>query len=188
MVKNNSAVIVSPNKFEHCSYGIFWDLCKKICEDIDGAKLYEFPYPYVGFDNGSKLEFIKMNSEDDVHRRGGMQANYIGVDAIEGIDKDYIYFLHTRNRGIGDGGNILDVVSPPVVSSDSFVGQLIGWYLDEDGYPIEERLDRTMYFIPTHDGIVSNVHKEVLLKHDNIGYIPSVHISVPNSNTRISII
>lgn len=91
------------------------------------------------FYNGGKLKFSYYSDsyEDFKKRFQGKQFSYIGIDEITHCAYEKFKYLITCNRNAyGIRNRFYGTCNP---DPDSWVRRFIDWWIDENGYPIEER-------------------------------------------------
>lgn len=117
-------------------------------------------YPYVGgkpkesvnewhFESGAKLKFSHLEYEKDKLNWQGSEVPFIGFDELTHFTKSQFFYLLSRNRSTSGVSPYVRATCNP--DPDSWVYELIGWWIDEDGYPIKERDGVVRYFV-THEG------------------------------------
>ena len=91
------------------------------------------------FTNGGKLKFSYFSDtfEDFKKRFQGKQYSYIGIDEITHCTYDKFKYLITCNRNAYNIRNRFYGTCNP--DPDSWVRKFIGWWIGEDGLPIDER-------------------------------------------------
>ncbi|TNE74990.1 hypothetical protein EP331_00430 [bacterium] len=131
-------------------------------------------YPYVGgtpkesvnewhFQSGAKLKFSHLEYEKDKLNWMGSELNFIGFDELTHFSSSQFFYLLSRNRSTSGIQPYVRATCNP--DPDSWVYELIKWWIGEDGYPIKERDGVIRYFI-RHEGkyIWGNTKEEVISK------------------------
>jgi predicted phage terminase large subunit-like protein len=131
--------------------GALWDQSEKI-------------YPYFGgrpkeqnmewvFPSGSKIKFAHMQHEQDRLNYQGTEIPMIGFDEMTHFTKKQFMYMLSRNRSTcGVAPYIRGTCNP---DSNSFVREMISWYIDEDtGLAIPERSGVVRYFVTVSDEFI----------------------------------
>lgn len=105
------------------------------------------------FSSGGSLKFQYYSDaiEDFKKRMQGKQYSYIGIDEITHIEYPKFKYLITTNRNAhGIRNRFWGTCNP---DPDSWVAQFIDWWIDEDGFPIPERIGKIRYCFMDGDNI-----------------------------------
>lgn len=101
------------------------------------------------FDSGARIEFRHLQREADAFTHQGRQYAMIGFDEVTHFTAKQFWYLLSRLRSrCGVRPYIRGTCNP---DPDSFVAGLISWWLDENGYPIEERAGVLRWFVRLGD-------------------------------------
>jgi hypothetical protein len=129
-------------------------------------------YPIVGakkinyawhFPSGAKVVFSHLQYEDDVFNWQGSQIPLIIFDELTHFSKRQFFYMLSRNRSTCGVRPYIRATCNP--DADSFVRDLIDWWIDEDGYVIPERSGVIRYMTVLNDEIIwGKTKKEVLGK------------------------
>lgn len=104
------------------------------------------------FPSGMRMKFAHLENEKTVYDWQGSQIPYIGFDELTHFTSNQFWYMLSRNRSTsGVAGYIRATCNP---DADSWVRQLIDWYIGSDGTPIKERAGRIRWFIRIEDTIV----------------------------------
>lgn len=96
------------------------------------------------FPSGAKLKFAHLQYDTDVHDWQGAQVPFIGFDQLEHFSESQFWYMLSRNRSMcGVHPYIRATVNP---DADSWVAKLIEWWIDDKGFPIEERSGVVRWF------------------------------------------
>ena len=123
--------------------GGLWDESKDIYPHI-GAKANNTDLVWR-FPGGGSLKFSGMEHESDRRKHQGKQYSFIGFDELTHFTEKQFWYLVSRNRDAKSG------IKPYVRATcnpdpNSFVKQLIRWYLDENGeYADPEKSGKLRY-------------------------------------------
>jgi len=123
--------------------GGLWDAASELYPALDGVgkeqSRFEFP-------SGAKIQFSHMQHETDKDKHYGAQYSFIAFDELITFTRKQFFFLLSRCRpphGYDRQCYIRATTNP---DADSWVVELISWWVDEDGYPIYERSGVLRYF------------------------------------------
>jgi predicted phage terminase large subunit-like protein len=123
--------------------GGLWDASMKLYPLVGGT-----PRSHVGewiWPNGFKIRFRHLEGDDDIYAQQGAQIPLIGFDELTHFTPYQFWYMLSRNRSVtGLPGRIRATTNP---DSDSWVRELVDWYIDKDGYPIPERSGVIRYFV-----------------------------------------
>jgi len=112
--------------------------------------LHSRPYR-VRFPSGATLKLMHLHKEENKEDHKGAQYDFIGFDELTEFTQSQFSYLLTRNRTTNDG------VTPWVRATtnpkkNSWVRQWVDPYIDDDGFPIEEKCGEIMHFTADDDG------------------------------------
>lgn len=132
--------------------GGLWDESKKLYPLVGGRP--DNGDLYWTFPSGARVRFGHLQHEDDVLSWKGAQIPLIEFDQLEEFTETQFWYMLSRNRSMcGVLPYIRATVNP--VPPDDLIGgwlhKLIGWWIGEDGLPIQERDGVLRYFIRLHD-------------------------------------
>lgn len=130
--------------------GGLWDESAKLYPLMQGQKRGGMTW---AFPSGASISFSHMAEEDDRFRWKSSQIPFIGFDQLETFTASQFWYMLSRNRS--SCGAPLFVRATVNPDPDSFVAELVRWYIDQDtGYAIPERSGRRRYFARDRDEIV----------------------------------
>lgn len=131
--------ITSP---EITNEGGLWDESKKLYSNIKGANDREHWLDW-SFPKGSSISF---GHADKLQKKYlGASMCHIGIDELVNWSEADFFFLLSRNRSMCGVTPRIDATCNP--DADSWVAQLIEWWIDPDtGFAIEERSGVLRYF------------------------------------------
>lgn len=113
-------------------------------------------YPYLGgeyyssskkwvFPSGATIHFMGLDHEDDIQALRGVEVDRIYLDELTTFDEEHFWYPQSRIRSTtGIPGKTKCSTNP---QSSGFVKDLISWWIDEDGFAIEERSGVLRYFV-----------------------------------------
>ena len=130
------------------------------------------------FPSNADLRFMHMATEQDKETHRGLQYSFIGFDKINQFSKEQVTFLMTCLRSEAKMNSFcFGTVNP---DPDSWVMELVEWYLDDDGFPVEERCGAIRYFVVIGGDFVFGDSEEYFKEN----YPDAVYI--PNPKTGIT--
>jgi len=159
-VKNFNSVIFRRETPQIRNPGSLWDASVQLYSGIEDytprqSKLEaRFTHSYIKF---SHLEY-----EDDKYNWDGSEICYIGFDQLEQFSETQFWYLFSRNRSTCG-------IEPYVRAScnpnpDSWLKELILWYLDKDGeYADLKKAGIIRYFIRLDNKVIWGKSREELM-------------------------
>jgi len=98
------------------------------------------------FPRGPKIKFSHLEHEKNILDWQGSQIPYIGFDELTHFTKKMFFYLLSRNRSTCGVTPYVRATCNP--DPDSWVAELIEWWIDQDtGFPIPERDGKVRYFM-----------------------------------------
>ena len=146
--------------------GGLWDESKKLYRYL-GAEPRENSRDWT-FPTGTRIRFAHLQMENDVHSWQGAQIAYIGFDELTHFTRYQFFYMLSRNRSTSGVRPYVRATCNP--DPESWVYDLIGWWVGEDGYPIPERsgvvrwfqrIDDTLFWGDTPDDLYESVKDRV---------------------------
>jgi len=128
--------------------GGLWDESQTLYRPL-GAKPRRSPSPdwifpgHNGID--ARIELRHLATETDINAHQGRQYAYVGFDELTHFTERQFWYLVSRLRTLCGIRPYLRASCNP--DPDSFVKDLIGWWLDKQGYPILERSGVLRWFV-----------------------------------------
>lgn len=123
--------------------GGLWDESNKIY-NLAGGKANKTDLKWT-FPSGAKMKFSHLEHEKNVTNWQGSQIPYIGFDELTHFSEETFFYLLSRNRS--DCGVKPCVRATCNPDPDSWVYELIKWWIGEDGFPIPERQGVVRFFV-----------------------------------------
>lgn len=109
------------------------------------AKSVKSPVPMYTFPAGSRLRYKAINSLDDAEKMRGLQLSYCGIDELTQQDPRAVQFLLTCLRSEANMNSVCVATCNP--NRDSWVFDLVSWYLDEKGFVDQEKNGKIRYYV-----------------------------------------
>ena len=128
--------------------GGLWDASTKMYSLIEGVvprrSLLEWQ-----FISGVRLKFSHLEYEKNIYDWQGSEIPFIGFDELTHFTKKMFFYLLSRNRSTCGIKPYVRATCNP--DPDSWVRELIDWWIGADGFPIPERQGVLRYFIVDND-------------------------------------
>lgn len=145
--------------------GGLWDTSEKLYYHLQGRPIKsrrEWRLP-----NKIKVSFEHLEYEKDIQGYQGSELAYIGFDELTHFTKKQFTYLLSRNRTTCGIKPVVRATTNP--DADSWVRDLIDWWIDEDGFIIPERCGVLRYFTMDGDNFVfGSTAQEVIDKCPHI--------------------
>jgi len=124
------------------------DASKKIYPLLGGeyftaTKTWKFP-------SGAKIVFKGLDHIDDVEALRGVEISRLYFDELTTFEEIQFWYPQTRIRSTNGVRGATKATTNP--QSEGFVKDLISWWIDDEGFAIEERSGVLRYFIRSDDG------------------------------------
>jgi len=132
--------------------GGLWDTAMELYPalfDGVGKEQRRFDFP-----SGAKITFSHMQHESDKDTHYGAQYSYIAFDELITFTRKQFFFLLTRCRPPHGYDLPCYVRATTNPDADSWAKELIEWWIDKEGYPIQERSGELRYFSIEDDKII----------------------------------
>ena len=123
--------------------GGLWDESKKIYPHV-GAKPNETHLNWT-YPSGAKLKFSHLEHEKNVTAWQGSQIPFIGFDELTHFSQKTFFYLLSRNRSTCGVRPYVRATCNP--DPDSWVYDLVTWWIGDDGFPIQHRRGVVRYFV-----------------------------------------
>lgn len=127
--------------------GGLWDESSKLYPTI-GAIPKESTLEWQ-FPTGASIRFAHLQHEKNIYDWQGSQLVRIGFDELTHYSKKQFFYLLSRNRSTsGIKPQVRATCNP---DAESWVAELVDWWIGEDGFPITERSGVVRYFVRLND-------------------------------------
>jgi hypothetical protein len=93
----------------------------------------------------STITFAHMELEKDKENYQGAEVAYIGFDELTHFLRSQFTYMLSRNRSMSGVPGMIRATCNP--DPDSFVYDLVKWWIDEEGFAIPERSGKKRYMI-----------------------------------------
>lgn len=127
--------------------GGLWDESSKLYPSVraiakESSLEWQFP-------SGATVRFAHLQHEKNIYDWQGSQLARIGFDELTHYTKKQFFYLLSRNRSTsGIRPQIRATCNP---DAESWVADLVDWWIDEDGFPISDRSGQVRYFVRAND-------------------------------------
>lgn len=118
------------------------------------------PRPTMTFPSGAKVSFSHLQYETDVFSFQGAELPYICWDELTHFSRQMFLYLLSRNRSTAKVPCRMLATTNP--DSESWVRELVDWWIGEDGLPIKSRSGVVRYFSIIDDKFVWGETREEL--------------------------
>jgi len=153
--------------------GGLWDESMKLYPLAGAVPQLSSPRSWK-FPTGAKVSFSHLQYETDIFNWQGSQIAYIGFDELTHFTKKQFLYMLSRNRSMSGVRPVVRATCNP--DPDSFVSELIDWWIGADGYPIPERDGIIRYFMLDQDQYVWGETKQEV-----VDKLPHVFESLPDT-------
>lgn len=166
------AIIFRRTRPELMGSGSIWDEAKAVYQRIEGTKVRENPKLEARFkctdENGNSVgkatvEFAGLEHEDDVYNHQSKQYTLIEFDELTHFTEKQFWYMVSRNRSTCGVRPYIRAACNP--DPDSFVRELIDWWIGGDGFPIQERSGVVRWALRLNDKLHwANTRGELILR------------------------
>ena len=159
--KDFGAVIFRRNSTQIFAQGGLWDTSVEMYSGVGHPR--KTPSPRWIFNSGAKISFAHLENDAAVQKWQGSQITLIGFDELTHFTKAQFFYMLSRNRSTcGVKPYVRGTCNP---DADSFVAELIAWWIDQDtGYAIPERSGVIRYMGRLNDEILWGDSKEEVVQ------------------------
>ena len=128
-----------------------------------GGKATKGDKPKVVFPSGAQIFFKHSQhaSKVDIYWQG-LASAVIDLDEVTQFSKDEFLYIMSRNRSLSGVRSYMRATCNP--DPNSFVRKMIDWWIDDDGFVIQERSGVIRYFIHYEDEFHWSDTREELLE------------------------
>ena len=142
--------------------GGLWDASQKIYPLLGNATgretLLEWSFP-----KNVTIKFSHLQHEKNKYDWMGSEIPFINFDELTHFSSSMFFYLLTRNRSTCGIKPCIRATCNP--DPDSWVADMVSWYIGDNGFPIPERRGKIRYFYKDGDTIIwGNTPKECIDK------------------------
>lgn len=149
--KGYGAVVFRRESTRLVGPGSIWEETSGIYPGL-GAKARESPVLEWRFPSGALMEFRHLQHEKDRLGHSGKQYAGIYFDELTEFEESQFWFLISRNRSTCGIRPYVRATCNP--DPDSFVRQLIDWWIGTDGLPVVERSGVVRWLVREGDDLI----------------------------------
>lgn len=115
------------------------------------------------FPPGSRVKFSHLENEKSVYDWQGAQIALIGFDELTHFTEKQFWYMLSRNRSMsGIPGRVRATCNP---DADSWVAELISWWIGAEGYPIKDRSGVLRWFIRQDEQLIWGSSRQELINN-----------------------
>lgn len=161
-VKNSKfgGIIFRKNTPQITNEGGLWDTSETLYPLV-GATPRESSLEWK-FRSGCNLQFKHLEYEKDKLTYQGAQIPFIGFDELTHFTETQFFYLLSRNRTMCGVKPYMRATCNP--EPDSWVANLISWWIGEDGFPIKERDSKIRWFMKEGGNYIWGDTKEEVIE------------------------
>lgn len=148
--KGFGAVIFRRTREQIRKEGGLWDESEKIYPHLNAEPKESFLTWH--FPSGVTIGMAGLEYDKDVYNWQGAQIAYLGFDELTHFTKKQFFYMMSRNRSTCGIRPYIRATTNP--DADSWVAELIAWWIGEDGFPIPERSGVIRWFIQYEDALI----------------------------------
>lgn len=159
-VPNFGAVFFRRTSPQIRAEGGLWDSSQKLYSLVGDATPRESTLEWA-FSKSAKIKFSHLEYEKNVYDWQGSEIPLICFDELTHFSRKMFFYLLSRNRSTCGVKPYVRATCNP--DPDSWVAELISWWIGEDGFPIPERQGKLRYFVRDGDTFIwGDSHEEVI--------------------------
>ena len=159
-ISDFGAVIFRRTSTQVRNEGGLWDTSKQIYPHARGDPK-ESVLKWV-FKSGANVKFAHIEHDKNTYDWQGSQIPLICFDELTHFEESMFWYMLSRNRSACGIKPYVRATTNPLAGS--WVGKLISWWIDEDGFPCLERSGIIRWFIRINDEIIWADTKAKLLE------------------------
>ena len=129
-----------------------WDTSNQIYP-VTGGHSTESRHKWI-WQSGASMKFSHLQLESDVMSHHSAAYVYIAFDELVTFTEKQFWYLHTRNRPPAGYQGRCWMRAGTNPDADSWLRDLIDWWIGPDGYPLEERSGILRYFTRKDDKVI----------------------------------
>jgi predicted phage terminase large subunit-like protein len=122
------------------------------------------------FNKGMRVKFGHLQHEHSVYDYQGASLPFMGFDELTSFTEKQFFFLLSRNRSTCGVSPYVRATCNP--DADSWVKNLLLWYIDDNGDPIPARSGKIRWFIRVDDVLQWADSKEALMEKYGADVMP----------------
>ena len=119
------------------------------------------------FRSGARVKFAHLEHESTVYAWQGSQIPLICFDELTHFSRGQFFYMLSRNRSLSGIRPYVRATCNP--DADSWVAQLIAWWIDKTGFPIQERAGKLRWFVRIGDALEwADTREELDARHPGV--------------------
>lgn len=150
-VKGFGAVIFRRTSPMIRAEGGLWDSSAKLYQPLHGVAPRQTALEWQ-FPQGPKVKFSHLEYEKNIYDWQGSEIPFIGFDELTHFTKKMFFYLLSRNRSTCGVNPYVRATCNP--DPDSWVAELVDWWIGEDGFPNPDRAGKMRYFMADNDNYI----------------------------------
>ena len=149
-VKGYGCVIFRKSLTQITKEGALWDTANLVYPFV-GARGVRGDHVFYWDYFGTKIQFSYLSRDSDLDSWQGTQIPLICFDELTHFSKKQFFYMLSRNRSVCGVKPYIRATTNP--DPDSWVRSFIDWWLDENGYAVEERSGIVRFFVNQNDEV-----------------------------------
>lgn len=141
---NFTGVFVRTQYNQLLGSGGLWETATKYYP-LFKAKSVKTPVPMYTFPSGSRVRYMAIDGVPTAEKLRGSQLSFLGIDELPQQDPDAVRFLLTCLRSEAAMNSLCVATCNP--DRDSWVFDIVEWYLDSDGYVDPDKNGKIRYYV-----------------------------------------
>lgn len=137
------SIIFRRNSTQIMNEGGLWDTAIQIYTRMGGEPI-QSPRPMIKFKSGAKITFAHLQYEKNVYDYQGSQIPLICFDELTHFTEFQFFYMLSRNRSTCGVTPYIRATCNP--DSESWVRKFLDWWIDDNGFPDENRCGVIRYF------------------------------------------
>jgi hypothetical protein len=131
--------------------GGLWDASSSLYSLLPNATAKQSTLEWC-FQSGAKLKFSHLEYEKNKYDWQGSEIPFLGFDELTHFSKSMFFYLLSRNRSTCGVKPYVRATCNP--DPDSWVAELLEWWIGPDGLPLTEREGVLRYFMRDNDNYI----------------------------------
>lgn len=168
------ALILRRTRAQIRNQGGLWDEATKLYNSVAHLRNAQLE---VIFESGMVIKFSHMQHENDKYNYDGSQIPLICFDELQTFSDSQFRYMLSRNRSDCGVKSYIRCTCNPYPYS--WILKYIGWYINEDGFPIQARSGHIRWFIAIDDHLVWGDTREELVEKFGIEAEPKSLSFIP---------
>lgn len=161
-VPNFGAVFFRRTSPQIRNEGGLWDASQKIYNRLSNANPKESVLEWH-FPDNVKIKFSHLEYEKNKFDWQGSEIPLICFDELTHFSESMFFYLLSRNRSTCGVKPYVRATCNP--DPDSWVAELIEWWIGEDGFPIADRVGKIRYFVRDGKSFIWGDSKQEVIKN-----------------------